>query len=123
MKKLRGKLSNSRIWVALLSAISWMRWSRRRRERQRQEQWERDKRLLLEMQLQTRALLMEAMRPLAEALQRLDKRQVEEHQDLVVLIAEHRELLVEILQSQQPPAQQQIYQRIGPQAPMTSSRS
>ena len=53
------------------------------------------------------------VRPLAQALQRLDSRQQESNQDQVMLLAEHREMLVEVLQSLQPSVQEQIFQPTG----------
>ena len=60
-----------------------------------------------------RAALLEALPPLAQALQRQDSLAVQHQQ-------ETRELLLEVLNSQVPPASQQIFQRIG-QPPQRST--
>lgn len=104
-----------RTWGTLLSALSWMRWHRRRRQwrelRQLQERLEQELRLRQEL----RMALLEALTPLAEALQRLDNLQKvaahQQHQHLKY----QEELLKEILNSLQPSAHQQIFPLIGPQ--------
>lgn len=105
----------------LRSLLSWMHWRRRARERLTQQVA-----LAVWMQVQlplaeafqdqkdsNRRLLLEALTPLAQALQRLDSRQQESNQDQVMLLAEHREMLVEVLQSLQPSVQEQIFQPTG----------
>lgn len=91
-------------WVMLRSALSWTRWS----QRKAQQRWEMEQRLLLQMRLQNRMLLMEAMAPMAEALTRLDNLQKaaahQQHKHLQL----QEELLKEVLNSLQPPASQQI---------------
>lgn len=61
-----------------------------------------------------RPLLLEALVPLAQALQRQDSLAVQHQQ-------ETRELLLEVLQTQVPSASEQIFPRIGQPAPRTSS--
>lgn len=106
---------SSRLRAMWLSVLSWMRWSQRRTQRR----WEEEQRLLLQMRLQQRMLLMEALTPMAEALQRLDNlqrtaaHQQHKHQQY------QEELLQEILNSLQPPASQQIFPPNG-QPPLTS---
>jgi hypothetical protein len=82
-----------------------------------------EQRLLLQMRLQHRMLLLEALTPLAEALQRLDNLQRtaahQQHKHLQL----QEELLKEVLNSLQPPASQQIFQQIGQQTPPPSSRN
>jgi hypothetical protein len=77
------------------------------------KQREREERLLELAELSQRRLLMEAFRPLAEALQRQDSSQLQQNLEL-------KELLLEVLSSLQPSAQEQISQRIG-QPPQKSS--
>jgi hypothetical protein len=105
-----------------------MHWSRRRRLREQaqlREQFrvllmqqelkarDREERLLALAELSQRRLLMEAMFPLAEALHRQDSLHSQYQ-------AETRELLLEVLNSLQPSAEQQIYPRIGQPPPRSS---
>lgn len=60
-------------------------------------------------QEQPRPLLLEALQPLAQALLRQDSLAVQHQQ-------ETRELLLEVLNSQQPEVSEQIFRRIGPPA-------
>lgn len=108
-----------RTWVTLLSALSWTRWHQRKWQRQ----WETERRLLLEHRLQTRLLLLEALTPMAEALQRLDDRQREAQQQQHKHLQYQEELLMEVLNSLQPPASQQIFPQIGPLTPRVFSPS
>jgi pullulanase/glycogen debranching enzyme len=93
------------------SVLSWMHW----RQRKAQRQWETEQRLLLQIRLQHRMLLLEAMVPLAEALQRLDNLQRTAQEQQHKHLQYQEELLLEVLNSLQPSASQQIFQRIGPQ--------
>ena len=106
----------SRTWVTLLSALSWTHW----RQKKALKQWEWEQRLLLQMRLQQRMLLLEALTPMAEALQRLDnlQRTAAHQQDKHLQYQE--ELLMEVLNSLQPPAQEQIFPQIGQQTPRSS---
>lgn len=104
-----------RTWATLLSALSWTRWHQRKRQRQ----WETERRLLLEHRLQTRLLLLEALTPMAEALQRLDDRQRGAQQMQHKHLKYQEELLMEVLNSLQPPASQQIFPPNG-RSPQTS---
>ena len=99
------------IW---LSVLSWMHWSQRRREMERahlRQQWElmlalHQREMLQKQEAQFRQLLLEALRPVAEAMQRQDS--------LAELRQDHlQELLMEVLTSLQPSAEAQIYPRIG----------
>lgn len=112
------------------SVLSWMHWSKRRQFRRAvlaqtdrallREQVAQllaletaalldhlDSRLLQERQAQER-LLYKAMVPLAEALYRMD--------------SQHQELLLEILQGQQPPISQQLGLSIPGSLPLSSGR-
>lgn len=77
---------------------------------------DREERLLSLLEMQQRRLLMEAMFPLAEALLRQDSLASQQQ-------AEIKELLLEVLNSQQPSAEDQLYPRIGPPPPRRSSPS
>ena len=70
---------------------------------------------LLQQQV-TRELLLQALRTMAEAMQRQDDRR-QEHQQ------ETRELLLEVLSSLQPTAEAQISQRLGQSTPPSYSHS
>jgi hypothetical protein len=80
-----------------------MHWSRRRQLRR-----DRERELLLEqLELLQRALLMQALTPLAQALQRQDSL-------LVRLLQEQQELLLEILEaSSQPSQRHRLEQELG----------
>ena len=120
------KQSSSRTTVTRRLALSWTRWRQSRREKRLARQRAKMERLL-------RPLLLEALTPVAQAMSRLEQRQQEaltpvlrleqQHQAKVRLeqaqLAETRELLVEILQSLQPPAEQVIAQQVGLSAPPT----
>jgi len=110
----------SRAWVMLLSALSWTHW----RQRKTQKQWEMERRLLLELRLQQRMLLMEALAPMAEALQRMDSLQQQQWQQTHLHLMTQEDLLKEVLNSLQPPVSQQIFPLIGqPIQPVTSPSS
>lgn len=70
----------------------------------------------LDQEARQRALLLEAMRPLAAALQRQD-------QMAQARSTEEQSLLLEVLSSLQPSAAEQISPLIGQPAQMSSSRS
>lgn len=103
-------------WEMLRSALSWTHW----RQKKALRQWEMEQRLLLQMRLQQRMLLLEALTPMAEALQRLDNLQRTATQQLDKRLQYQEELLMEVLNSLQPPAQEQIFPQIGPQTPRVS---
>ena len=98
-----------RQWVMLLSALSWMHWRRKMEQRR----WEREKRFLLELQMHQRMVLLQAMTPLSEALQRLDNLQQKQWQQTHVHLMMQEELLKEVLNSLQPPVSQQIFPQTG----------
>ena len=100
----------------LLSALSWTHW----RQKKAQTQWEMEQRLLLQMRLQHRMLLMEALTPMAEALQRLDNLQRQGSQQQYEHLKYLEDLLKEVLNSLQPPVSQQIFLPTG-QPVVTSS--
>ena len=79
-----------------------------------------EQRLLLQMRLQNRMLLLEALTPMAEALQRLDNLQRDSQQMQHKHLNQQEELLMEVLNSLQPPAQEQIFPQIGQQTPRVS---
>lgn len=106
---------SSRLREMWLSVLSWMHWSQRRAQRR----WEEEQRLLLQMRLQQRMLLLEALTPMAEALQRLDNLQRDSQQMQHKHLQYQEELLMEVLNSLQPPASQQIFPPNG-QPPLTS---
>lgn len=106
----------SRAWVTLLSALSWTHW----RQKKAQTQWEMERRLLLELRLQQRMLLMEALAPMAEALQRMDSLQRQGSQQQYEHLKYLEDLLKEVLNSLQPPVSQQIFLPTG-QPVVTSS--
>lgn len=99
-------------------AHSWTLW-RQRRATARILRQQVKARLTLE------PLLLEALTPVAEAMRRLDQRQQETRQLLQTMLAEHqqresqetRELLLEILNSLQPPPELEISRAIGLSAP------
>lgn len=103
-------------WEMLRSALSWTHW----RQKKALRQWEMEQRLLLQMRLQQRMLLLEALTPMAEALQRLDNLQRTATQQLDKRLQYQEELLMEVLNSLQPPAQEQIFPQIGQQTPRVS---
>jgi hypothetical protein len=63
---------------------------------------------LLHLRKEQRALLWEMALPLAEAMKRLDQRQQVSQMQQVEQQQEVRELLLEVLQGQMPPASQQL---------------
>jgi len=68
-----------------------------------------EQRLLLQMRLQNRMLLLEALTPMAEALQRLDNLQRQGSQQQYEHLKYLEDLLKEVLNSLQPPVSQQIF--------------
>lgn len=133
MSKMSRSVSRSlsRIMAIWRSVLSWMHWHRTRRAREQayQDLLERMMVKLVETRKELRHLrleqeaskqqilesqhnlLMSALRPMAAAMQRQDQLHKEYHQDQV-------HLLLEVLSSQQPSAQAQISQRLGPQIPI-----
>jgi hypothetical protein len=104
-------------------ARSWTRWRQSRRQARLLRRQE-------EMRLLLTPLLYQALTPVAEAMARLDSRQQEtrqRQQELLLMVeARHREtqeLLLEILSSLQPTAQEQIVPLLGPPPLPTSSPS
>lgn len=85
------------------------------------------------LELLLRPLLMEALVPVAQALERLDSRQRETRELVQALVEmpapeaatppETRELLLEVLNSLQPPPLGELSQRLGLPTPPPSSRS
>lgn len=63
--------------------------------------------------------LMEALVPMAEAMQRLDNRQQETQQQQHTHLKYQEELLMEVLNSLQPSAQEQLSLMDGSHPPMT----
>ena len=103
----------SQAWETLRSALSWTHWHQRRK----QEQWEREQQLLLQIRLQTRMLLLEALTPMAEALERMDILMQQQWQQTHVHLMMQEDLLKEVLNSLQPPVSQQIFPQTGQPMP------
>lgn len=108
MSKTPAKWWNSRTWVTLRSGLSWTHWRLKRHQR-----WtERYLSLLQAQEEQTlrlqRALLWEALQPMAEALHRLDQQQKTEAQHQYEYQKYLESLLMEVLNSLQPSAQDQL---------------
>lgn len=130
-----------------LSVLSWMHWRLTKTSRERKQEallvqmlllvqegleqqyhQQRQVERLLDSQVallervgtlpreEPRAALLAALGPLAQALQRQDSLAVQHQQ-------ETRELLLEVLQTQVPPASEQIFPRIGQPQRRTSSPS
>lgn len=133
----RRKQLRSRITAIWLSVLSWMHWRQRRETHRRLEQemlllrqeilLDRQQRLLLDKQ---REQLWELAIPLLEALGRLDHHQQLTRskvqvmgQELKELRSRQEELLLEILQSTQLSAEQQMFPLIGLPPQLTSSPS
>ena len=116
----RGKQLRSRITAIWLSVLSWMHWRRRREALRIQQEELLLVRLQVTLQELVRQELLEMARPLAEALQRLDHNQqltrsrVQEMQaQQVEMRSQQEQLLLEILQGQQPTALTQLSPLIG----------
>lgn len=103
----------SRVWEMLRSALSWTHW----RQKKLQRQWEMQQLLLLELRLQQRMLLMEALAPMAEALQRMDSLQQQQWQQTHLHLMTQEDLLKEVLNSLMPLVEQQIFPLIGQPIP------
>ena len=108
-----------------------MHWSRRRRQRKALQQ----ELLLLQVQRllqvetaalvdhqatlhrlleqQLRRLLLEALTPVAAAMQRQDSQVLDRHRELLELLRLQQEIQLEILDSQQPPLREAIFQELG----------
>jgi hypothetical protein len=69
-----------------------------------------------QQEVRLRELLLEALRPVAQAMQRQDQQR-----DLIA--SNQQELLLEVLNSLQPSAETQIFQRIGQPPPTSTSPS
>jgi hypothetical protein len=113
------KSLNSRIRVTWRFPPSWTRWTPTNRRIRRQlrleqelEQREQELQLLQEqIKAMLQALLLEALVPMAAAMQRQDSQQLQQHQEI-------RELLLEVLGSLQPTAESSIFRQLGlPQPP------
>ena len=123
----RRKQLRSRITAIWLSVLSWMHWRRRREALRIQQEELLLVRLQVTLQELVRQELLEMARPLAEALQRLDHNQqltrsrVQEMQaQQVEMRSQQEQLLLEILQGQQPTALTQLSPLIGLPLPVTS---
>ena len=79
-----------------------------------------EQRLLLELRLQQRMLLLEALTPLAASLTRMDNLQQEYWQKTHLHQLMQEDLLKEVLNSLQPPVSQQISLPTG-QPPLRST--
>lgn len=122
MSRTNERSLSSKAKAIWLSLVSWMHW-RRRRETRRLEEHQQQ---LLERELQRqvfRMLLLEALVPMAEAMQRLSDNQevlVTRQGQLAAmlrqenpLLQELKELQLEILNSLQEPVEDQIFQQLG----------
>jgi len=94
------------------SILLWMHWRRRAKERQRLE-WLRLQKLQEEWLMQClRSLLLEALEPIALAMQRQDRLMLDQVEDLRNKVDfrhdQQMELLGEILNSLQPSVRQQL---------------
>lgn len=117
------KASSSRPTVTSRLALSWTRWRQSRRERRLAKR-------RAELELLLTPLLFRALTPAADAMKRLDQRQVQTQRLLeevairqVNLHSETKELLLEILNSLQPPPSQEISRLVGLPTPPTSHPS
>jgi hypothetical protein len=105
-----------------------MHWRQRARQRQ-QEQLEASLRaflwetLLPQLEVRQRALLLEALTPVAVAMRRLDQRQAETKLLMEAGQEETKALLIEVLQAQMPPLQERIFQDLGQLSLPPSSHS
>lgn len=125
----------SRITETWHLVLSWMHWRRRKAIRQRQEEEARDLRqearlrqllwetLLPQLRAEQRAQLLEALHPVAEAMKRLDQRILASQVQAVELDQGQRELLLEVLNSLQPTASQQLLPRLGSTPPPSFQHS
>lgn len=98
----------SRVTEAWRSTRSWTHWRRRRRLRLALERELLLEQLQLLVQQETRALLLEALTPLAQALQRQDSLLLQETHRLSWQAETAEELLTELLQATQPSSRQQL---------------
>jgi len=113
----------SRITETWHLVLSWMHWRRRKAIRQRQEQDAREFRMLQLVEQRQKQLLLEALTPMAEAMKRLDQRILASQMQGVELDQGQRELLLEVLNSLQPTASQQLLPRLEPTRPPSSLSS
>lgn len=127
----RRRPSSSRPTVTRRLVRSWTRWRQKKKERQqaRKQAALTAERARMEQLLQP--LLLQALTPVAQAMQRLEERQTEtrlllQHQlaTLQTQDPEVREMLLEVLSSLQPTADQVIAQQLGlPLLPRSSPSS
>ena len=96
--------TRSSIRAAWRSTISWMRWRRRRTLRLSQERELLLEQISLLVEQQTRQVLLEALAPLAAALQRQDSLLLQETHRLEWKAETAEEILLELLSSQPTPA-------------------
>lgn len=119
-----GRRWSSRIRETWRSVLSWMHWRRRRlhRELEKREQLLDAIQLLLAAQRHrmledVQTLMLEAMSPMAEAMQRQDSLLRTEMEDVQTMLMRHqdetRDLLTEVLQTVQPNPDQVIRTRVG----------
>jgi hypothetical protein len=106
----------SRVTAAWRSTLSWMRWRRRRELRRAQERELLLEQMALLVQQEVRALLLQALRPLAQALERQDSLLLQETHRLEWKAETAEEMLLELLQSQPTPASL-MQQELGIQSP------
>lgn len=114
----RSRPSSSLIRETWRSALSWTRWLLRSPQRALQRRRERQ---LLQLQELLQQALLEALRPLAGALQRQDQLLLQQANQLLLdlrllhpPLAELKELHLEVLSSLQPTAEQQLMPLLDP---------
>lgn len=120
----RRSSSSSRIRETWRSVLSWMRWSQRRQvRRELQAATEERQRLALQAQQREmfRSLLWEMALPLMDALTRLDKRILASQMQGVEYNLLLQEMVMEVLQGQQPPVSQQLGSLIQLSSPPNSA--
>lgn len=122
----------SRTWATLRLALSWTHWSQRRQARRERQLEPLLLRLLAQetllavdhqaslyqqQALLQRSLLLEALQPVALAMQRQDSLALKQQEELLELLRLQQEILLEVLQGQQHPLREVIFQQLGQPIP------
>lgn len=123
----RSQPSSSRIRETWRSALSWTLWLLRSPQRALER---RRTARRLELQALLQQTLLEALRPLAAALQRQDQLLLQQVSQLLLdlrllhpQMEEQTDLLREVLSSLQPTAQEQLLDKLDPTRPSWSPSS
>lgn len=123
----RSRPSSSRIRETWRSALSWTLWLLRSPQRALER---RRTARRLELQALLQQTLLEALRPLAAALQRQDQLLLQQVSQLLLdlrllhpQMEEQTDLLREVLSSLQPTAQEQLLDKLDPTRPSWSPSS